>query len=430
MIKQAINHFGTPVEDCLIDGNFIEATILREPITRADWTSHDYNVHFCIGLENTSDLTQEVTISINGGRLESLPEISPNLYWSTKPAGPFEPIPKTVSARTDLRKSYAITLPIGAKEQIFLANTIVRSPTTLVEEFDRIANESGAARRVIGKSCEGREIVGYIYGDPNTTATLLVSSGFHPPEPDTFATDEIMKFLGSPEASSILDKLAVAIVPIANPDGYANCTQGSNASGINFYWHFAKEVPDQCPEAAALWNFAMELAPSGYIDFHCYSFQNKKSAGPYQRPKIFHASATTQSACSYLYDTLKKNIPGKSVTGFSTFAPHTLGSMLVGQFDTLSLAKYHLHLAEGEDGCRHRGLKVFQAMAETIFKFNLTERRTKRKPGLRSPFLRLYILWSGLLRPLIGNLRRGRFKSIRLDRTAQLNPQITPGSNS
>ena len=108
MIQQVINNFGTPVEDCLIVGNFIEATILREPITRADWTSHDYNVHFCIGLENTSDLTQEVTISINGGRLESLPEISPNLYWSTKPAGPFEPIPKTVSARTNLRKSFCV----------------------------------------------------------------------------------------------------------------------------------------------------------------------------------------------------------------------------------------------------------------------------------------------------------------------------------
>lgn len=429
MIQQVINNFGTPVEECCIDENRVEATILREPITRADWTSHDYNVHFCIGLENTGDSTQEVTISINGGRLESLPEIFPNLYWSTKPAGPFEPIPKAVSARTNLRKSYVITLPIEAKEQIFVANTIVRSPTALVEEFDRIANEAGASRRVLGKSCEGREIVGYIYGDPNNTGTLLVSSGFHPPEPDTFATDEIMKFLATPEAKSVLDKLAVAIVPIANPDGYANCTQGSNASGINFYWHFAKELPDQCPEAAALWDFAIELAPSGYIDYHCYSFQNKKGAGPYQRPAIFHSSTATQNACSYLYSALETNVPGKPVTGFSTYAPHTLGSMLVGYFNTLSLAKYHLHLAEGEEGCRNRGLKVFQAMAETLFKFNLTARRPKRKSELRSLFLSFYIVWAGFLRPLIGKLRRGRFKSLRLDRTAQINPKTTSGSN-
>jgi hypothetical protein len=430
MIRQAINHFGTPVEDFFIEGTSVEATIMREPITRADWTSHDYNVHFCIGLENASALTQEVTISINGGRLESLPEIFPNLYWSTKSEGPFEPIPKTVIARTDLGKSYAVRLPIGAGDQVFLANTIVRSPATLAEEYDRLANDAGATRRVIGKSCEGRDIVGYIYGEPDKSGTLLVSSGFHPPEPDTFATDEIMKFLATPEANSVLDKLAIAIVPIANPDGYANCTQGSNASGINFYWHFAKEVPDQCPEAAALWNFALELAPSGYIDYHCYSFQNKKSAGPYQRPAIFHSSTATQNACAYLYDALKKSIPGKPVTGFGTFAPHTLGSMLVGHFDTLSLAKYHLHLAEGEEGCRTRGLKVFQAMAETLLKFDLTTRRTRLKPGLRLPILSFYILWAGFLRPLIGNLRRGRFKSIRLDRTAQLNPKITSGSNS
>jgi len=217
--------------------------------------------------------------------------------------------------------------------------------------------------------------------------------------------------------------LAVAVVPVTNPDGYALETQGSNAAGINFYWHFARELPDRCPEAAALWAFATKLAPRGYIDFHCYTFQLGKEPGPYQRPLRFYRAPTVRQACLALYAALADDRDGVPLTGFSAYAPHTLGAMLTAHFDTITLAKYHLHLAEGERGCEVRGLRVFRHMVDALKKAGLTRPAAERPRAWGDAWLKADILWAGLLRPVLGNLRRGNFPRVRLDRTALVGPE-------
>lgn len=420
MIRVLHDHCGTRVGGAEVNGSKVAVQMLREPMTRADWTTHDYNVHFCFGLENTGDTDIEADVSVEGGNWDTLPTRQPLLYDATDPHGPF--VPSDLQGRTDLRRGYAIRVPLRPGERRYVANTLVRELTNLTATFDRLAQAGGAEMRVIGRTLEGREILAYVYGNPEEQGAILVTSGFHPPEPDTLASAAIMEFLATSEGHAITEKIAVAVVPIANPDGYANGAQGSNAAGINFYWHFARELPDRCPEAAALWAFATSLAPRGYVDFHCYTFQLAKRAGPYHRPLFFLDSESARVACEALYRRLDETVPGKVITGFATFAPHTLGAMLAARFDTIALAKYHLHLVEGEDGCRVRGLGVFKALSGALLEHQLVGRAPVKSATWRYPLRRALELWAGLLHPTLGRLRRGQIKDINLNRIGLMSP--------
>ena len=421
MIRVIDDHPGTRLESARIEGNRICIEMLREPMTRADWTTHDYNVHFCVGVENSGGGETTAELSVNGGHWDALPEACPLLYTAKDADGPFHPA--NLAARTDLDKRYAVRFRLKAGERLYIANTLVRDYTKLAAEFDALGARGNAERRVIGTTLDGRDMVAFLYGDTAARGTVLVTSGFHPPEPDTLASAAIMDWLGGGDGQRLLEELAVVVMPIANPDGYTRGTQGANAAGINFYWHFAREHPDKCPEAAALWRLAVELAPRGYIDFHCYTFQLAKEAGPYLRPLLFYQAPTVRRAGAALYRRLAREAPSRPVTGFGTFAPHTLGSMLVERFDTIALAKYHLHLAEGETGCRERGLAVFRALADTLVTHGLVQPGVPRTPGWRTAVCAARTLWAGLLRPVLGHLRRGQFGQSRLDRTGLVAPR-------
>jgi hypothetical protein len=408
---------GTRPNITQVMGNEISVDIPTEPMTRADWATHDYNVHFCLGLENFGDEACTVDVGVNGGRFNQLPQIAPLLYASALPDKGFEPF--TVQARTDLGKRYAMYLTLQPGERIYLANTLVRSLPLLQRRFDALAENGGAIRHVFGHSVQGRELVAYTYGDPTERGCILVSSGFHPPEPDTLATEAIMEWLGSTEGMGLVTQVAIVVIPLANPDGYALGTQGANAEGINFYWHFAFDMPDRCPEAAALWRLADSLAPRGYIDFHSYTFQLNKEAGPYVRPLQFHASVQARHAAKAFYDALADRLHTKPVLGFSTYAPHTLGSMLADKYDTVTAAKYHLHLKQGAKACGIHGLRVFQLLAEALLTEKMTGRATPRSRRALDLVCWTRRVWAGFLRPQLGLLRRGRLAELRFDRTGR-----------
>jgi hypothetical protein len=388
----------------------IDARIRCEAMTRSDWTTHDYNVHFCVGLENAGDDAHQVELSINGGAWDALPDTAPVIYVAAERTGPYRP--STFSARTDLRKKYVVRARLDAGEKVYIANFLPRALDVLQRSFDALAERGGAKRNVIGHSIEGRPLVAHVYGDAVARGSLLVTSGFHPPEPDTLAAESIMEFLATPEGAALAAQLAIVVLPIANPDGFARGTQAANAAGINFYWHFAREQPARCPEAAALWELTSTLRPRGYIDFHGYTFQRNKRAGPYLRPGFFYSSPEVRAAAASIYHRMVAADRTVPVTGFSTYAPHTLGSMLADRFDTITATKFHVHLADGVDACRAQGLAAFRSLAEGLIRARLTAPGGVAAAGWRRPARRLRELWAGCLRPNIGLLRRGRFSEM------------------
>ena len=256
----------------------------------------------------------------------------------------------------------------------------------------------------------------------------MVTSGFHPPEPDTLATEAILESLA--ESGGPGDEYAITMVPIVNPDGFANGTFAANAAGINFYWHFARELPDRCPEAAALWRLAEAVRPRGYIDFHCYTFQTGKSAGPYERPLRYYGAPDVRRAAAHFYQALLREPRTRPIRGFPSFAPHTLGSMLTKQFDTITAAKFHLHLIEGEAACRARGLATLDALCAALAETDIAGPAPRRHLGWRGRYFALEETWHGLARPLLGRLRRGGFSDAAFTRTALVDPDATATAES
>jgi hypothetical protein len=260
--------FGTAAGEVALskDGSHVAVKLACEPITRADWKAHDYNLHFCFGLENCTDGAVDAEISVDGGSWDALPATAPVLFEAPAATGPF--LPSSREARTDLKKRYAIRIRLAPREIVYLANHLPVDAMELLADCDALAAAAGGRRECLGTSVEGREIVSYTFGDPATQATVLVTSGFHPPEPDALASTAIMSWLASGGLATLRNALAIAVVPIMNPDGFACGSQAANAKGINFYWDFARDRPELCPEAAALWKFASVLKPRGYLDIH------------------------------------------------------------------------------------------------------------------------------------------------------------------
>ena len=78
---------------------------------------------------------------------------------------------------------------------------------------------------------------------------------------------------------------------------------------------------------------------------------------------------------------------------------------------------HHLHLKEGVERCRARGLATFRAMARCLADSGMTSPASRRSSGWRAPVRQAFAVWAGLVRPQLGELRRGHFDRLRIDRT-------------
>jgi hypothetical protein len=418
MIRVLNDHGGVPVVERAIDGDEIRVDMTFEPMTRADWATHDYNTHFCIGLRNEGDRPARATVHVNGTGFGTGAPRAIALFSASSPDGPFAT--GRITAQFDMRRRYAFSVTLEAGETVYAANTLVRRAAQLERDFDGLAESGGGRRVVFGRSVQGRNLVAYRYGPNRQRGGLLVTSGFHPPEPDTLGTAAIMGWLAGPAGRALLECAAVVIVPLANPDGYHLGTQGANANGLNFYWNFARDDPRLCPEAAALWRLAADFVPRAYIDFHCYTFQLDKLAGPYCKPLHHYKDPAARRLADAVHRRVASIPDSKPVTGFVTYAPSTLGAQLTAAFQTVTLAKYHLHLAEGAGRCGERAVAVFRETAESLVEAGLAgvPGKERRRESLR----RLEALWFGFFRPVIGRARRMQFSQIRFDRAGLVAP--------
>lgn len=416
-VISGLKSVGVPVARAVATGDAVTAHLARERITHSDWTTHDYNVHFLLSLANDGTAERAVEISVEGGVFDDLPKIAPLLYTAASIDGPWDRA--DLSARTDGKTRYAIRASISPGTELHVANTLPRSLEDINRETERAG--SAAAGRTIryGTSLDGHPLVAIDVGDPDATP-VLVTSGFHPPEPDTLATVAILDWLATPEGRQATAGFRIIVVPVANPDGYARATQGSNSSGINIYWHFDRNDPEKSPEAAALWKLANDVRPRGYIDFHAYTLQTRKKPGPYVRPLRYYQAPSIREAAATLYRSFSGRPEIHPVTGFPTFAPTTLGTLLSRTFQTLTLAKYHVHLKNGPEEIRRHGVEVLAGMLSALTAAGVSGPALDR--GYRSRRLDFAEFWYGFFRPRFGLLIRGRLREIRLTRFELIDP--------
>ena len=396
-----------------IAGATVRGRIFQEAICHADGAVYDYSRHFCFGLTNLTSAPVDVEVLIGCESAAALPRIDALLFTGGSPDEEFTQTP--LASRTDVRKAYAFTLPLRAGETRYVANYFFRPYDALVRLFDDIGAAAGGTREVIDHSVDGRPLTMWSWRRRGAGRPVVVmTSGVHPPEPDTLATEAIIRHLATDEGRRWLDAFDIHIVPLANPDGFVHGYSGCNARQVNFYWLFRPEAANPEPETVALWRLMERLQPVLYFDWHGYTFQQgARHAAPYVKPVALQHGARVRSLVRQMNEQVRRPGGGHQSVGFLTFAPSTLAPRLTARFNTITYAKYHIELRLGIARNRALAVEVVRAALETLQASGLSPADILLAPAGRvavDPSAQLasrYLLWwFGRARPALGRLRR------------------------
>lgn len=127
--------------------------------------------------------------------------------------------------------------------------------------------------RRIGTSVQGRPIMAWRLGQPSSTNKVVLISTMHGDEPHT------RRILDSLKNGAPIRGADIWVIPILNPDGFANKTR-KNAHGVdlnrNFAWNWRNldgkyesgAGPASEPETKALVAFLKQVRPGRIVSFH------------------------------------------------------------------------------------------------------------------------------------------------------------------
>ena len=352
---------GRSIDSYHWNGETLICKISEEPLVSIDNETHNYNLHFVIGITNDSVDNHEIEIVIN-----SHPEfkhIIPNkIYSSTSLNNTFSPENTLIDHH---KLGYKFNISVPSKSVLYISNTMWNPLTRINSYFDNLVNDYSLETLNYGSSVKNIPLIAYkLFQTRDTTKPLiLITSGFHPTEGDSIATEAIAEFLLT-NSYYHCEQYDFLIIPVVNPDGFQAGFNGCNANGINFFWDFQNDNSEECPEAYYLWELLKQFPPNIYIDFHSYSIQgSNKTFGPYVKPStLYTGSATKQSATKLAYSL--QTIPGS--VSQTMFAPSTLSYKITKEFNTITFAKYHLHQDMGENGMKDTAVLVLEKILESI----------------------------------------------------------------
>ncbi len=345
----------------------------REPLVFRDGLRHDYNWHFAFGLENNSNDEKKITIYINSDESDDFPERA-LIFSSRNLNADFTPA-NNIEAFYDGYRKYIIKIFLFPSEKIFISNTLFRSIVALNASLLRF--EGDFFKEKYGISFDGRPLFAYkTYRKLSSKPLFLITSGFHPMEGDTYASEAVLEHICSDrKISGLFDFL---VIPVVNPDGFAKGTNGSNARGINLYWDFFA-LPSDAPESYHLMNYLSQEKPNIYIDFHAYTFQaGRKKSSPYVKPNFFYSGNIIRRAANLINAKLTKYHDTIPYSSYVTYAPSTLSTYLLNEFNTLSYAKYHLDIYGGIEKMKKDAVNILKIFYEVFYKLKI-ERNSMMK---------------------------------------------------
>ncbi len=332
-----------------------------------------YDYYFCVRLSNVSCDSRAVTLdAMRPGytnrktrwHLSSLP------VFVSEDLGTWYVLDQVEASEN--HEEYRVTVPLKPGQTLYLCNSLPYPSGRMSAWLKGMQGNHPDRARLssIGRSAHGREILLFSITDPTVDDSVkdrvLVTSGFHPAEPDWLATTAIIELLLSDERWSrdVLQGFILDVIVQVNPDGTELGTNGCNAQGINMYWDFRSHQPQTSPEATHLWNWIGAHPPHIYIDFHCYVYQLQKDFRPYIRPLSDYVRSARPVAHA-IDRRLIELCNGRFVQGPITNIPTTLAAQITDAFGTITYTKFHLHLNHGVVACRQLGVEVFKIVAET-----------------------------------------------------------------
>jgi ubiquinone/menaquinone biosynthesis C-methylase UbiE len=373
MLKIIEDFSGASIGSYRIEGNRIFTKLREEKITFADAQRYDYNYHFSFGIENESPEMSDVEVFINCNNAFNLPNHEALIFQAQSPEELFTKF--TGYSRTDTYKRYYLKFNIVPNKTIYIANYYFRQYETLASLLEGLAAKGNADREVFGHTIEGRNLVCYSYkfhsgGD---RPSVLITSGFHCPEPDTLATEAILEFISDRENREKYNQFDFYVVPIVNPDGFVHGYNACNAAQINFYWRFEENNRKDCPEAYYLWKLCEKIKPVLYFDFHGYTFQmERKKAGAYIKPVLFYEGRRVRQLVKDINKSIIDLCGGHHQKGSLTYAPSTIYTKLTARFNTITYAKYHISLNDKIQKSKAMAIESVKIALDLFNKHDLT----------------------------------------------------------
>ena len=318
--------------------------------------SADYNLHFHFGIKNFFKYSKKVAIHVECKDNASLQSSNLKL-WGSSDSLDYKQV-TVKDLRFANRNQYYFELNLNPEEVFFIANFCPINFNLFQKEMFNISKEFNVRTVSIGKSSLDRDIVAYEYGDCIKNPTILIVSGFHPPEGDVYVTKFLFREILTNLDKDLISKFSFSFIPIVNPDGFALMKQGSNFSDINFHWKFLDNSFEECPEAYYLINYCNLIKPNLFLDFHAYTFQTKKNKNVYVKPSFFYEGKQPRNVYNEIISKIKKDFT--LLEGVITYVPTTLHYFLTEKFNTISISKIHVDTKEGFNKSNKVAMKLLK----------------------------------------------------------------------
>jgi len=400
----------------ILDDNIFFELKKEQPTYGFNNKKFDYNLHFHFGIKNHSDKNIILNIFIEC-KNKDLKKPIVRLWTSDNPDEEYN-LEKNIDGKTDFHGKSFFKIRLDANKLLYVSNFPPKKYSKIKKRFIDLSIKSNANEIIIGKTVENRTIKAYEYGEINHKPAILFVSGFHPPERDTIAIEAIMEKLTKNEwKNKVLSKYSFSLIPILNPDGFANNMQGSNANEINFHWKFFGNSIDKCPESNSIWQYCLKIKPIVFFDFHSFTFQDN-DAMPYLIPGGYLIGKIPRRFQNDLNKKLKELCNGRFSKAEKILAPNLLSTKLRTEFGTITSPKFHLHMKNGIKGSKDMAISCLEIILTLLDSYNITSSsEILKKPygGLKSNIydkirIKTINYWhfsmKSILRKLIGRKKR------------------------
>ncbi len=295
--------------------------------------------------------------------------------WQRVPADGQMHEPAGLSAQWE-ESHVAMTVRLAAGEEVAISNTVpwpYQEACALLGELCP-ASIPHASLEVIGKSGEGRDIVGIRLSRAPNLPTVLVLSGEHATEfAGQHAVRGICEFLASddPCAHDILRRFAVLAIPQVNPDGNVHASMNCNALGANLCGSYFPDALDsgRAPECQALLRWAGPHQPRLVLNFHggSWTFGNSPHHFTLRRPPADHPTPEGRRRQQAVDQAIEEKTQGTSRRGYIQDSSGNCIHNRVGpeQWAAAGLV-YEPEIGSGVQECMNTGVRVLTATCQAL----------------------------------------------------------------
>lgn len=339
-----------------------------------------YSYYFCFDVKNQGSAT-DMEVEVWADPVFNDPRdfivSNPSTIW-IMPGGMDRFKPLDQSRVDGCGDHLIIHLSLETNECVRVTNVWPAPYSDTCQFLQKLADERGDRCELfsLGKSVQGREILGIRAGTPDKPKVLCVA-GQHPIEfTGTWGMRGIADFITSylPDSAALREQLRVEVIPVVNPDGNVMGRDAFNAEELDMFLTFG-DTPDaeepEAHESRLLWRKAVEERLALWMNIHAYIGWRNNSEHPcdgwYEVIDPVFEDPGRARLYQALCDTVRLETEGPSThQKASILRPTTMCYQMAKRFGIPSVF-YEINAGTaGPHGSAQRALRVFKRAVNTL----------------------------------------------------------------